>query len=83
MFSCKARYAYNPYLHAKNKPSDIQRKGEQKQIKIGTKAYAEQMKKNKKDIQGNIQKATDPQKKYKKITKRKRNKKSKDHTWHL
>jgi hypothetical protein len=81
--SCKTKTPWNPYLSAKEKPSDKQRKEEQKQIKIGTKAYAEQMKKNKKNIQGNIQKATSPKRHYKNMTRGKRNKNSKNKNWHF
>ncbi|MFL5763115.1 MAG: hypothetical protein ACJ77K_04175 [Bacteroidia bacterium] len=71
--SCRSRTPWNPYLSAKEKPSDKQRKEEQKQLKAGTKAYAEQMEKNKREIR----KVQTPQTsaRYKKITKLKRRKK--------
>jgi hypothetical protein len=70
--SCKTRNSYNPYLTAKEKPSDKQRKEEKKQIEIGTQAYKKQMLKNKKDIRGNIQKATSSKKHYKYLKNRKK-----------
>ena len=63
--SCRTKTPWNPYLSAKEKPSDKQRKEENKQIKIGTEEYAKQMKKNKKNIQSNINKATSPKRHYK------------------
>lgn len=70
--SCRSKTPWNPYLSMKDKPSYKQRKEEQRQIKIGTKAYKEQMKKNKKDIQGNINRSTSMKPKHKKVTKIKR-----------
>lgn len=72
--SCKTRNSYNPYLTAKEKPSDKQRKEEKEQLEIGAKAYKKQLLKNKKDIQGNIQKSTSPKKHYKHLKKNKRKK---------
>ena len=48
--ACRSKTPWNPYLSAKEKPSDKQRKVENKQIVSGTKAYKELMKKNKKEI---------------------------------
>ena len=81
--SCRTRTPWNPYLSAKEKPSDKQRKEEQKQIKSGTKAYAELMVKNKKSIQGNIQKATSSKRHYKQVAKHNRKRKSKNPAWHF
>jgi hypothetical protein len=81
--SCRTKTPWNPYLSAKEKPSDKQRKEEQKQIRIGTKAYAKLMIKNKKSIQGNIQKSTSSKKHYERITKPKRNKNINNKKWHF
>jgi hypothetical protein len=81
--SCRSKTPWNPYLSAKEKPSDKQRKEEQKQIVAGTKAYKEQMKKNKKEIQGNINKATSMKPKHRKITKNKRRGKKKKYEYKL
>ncbi|MCX6295722.1 MAG: hypothetical protein NTX97_06580 [Bacteroidetes bacterium] len=70
--SCRSKTPWNPYLSAKEKPSEKQRKEEQKQLVKGTKNYEEQMKENKKNIQENINKSTSMKKKYKSITRRKR-----------
>ena len=79
LHSCRSKSPWNPYLTAKEKPSDKERKEEQKQLKSGTKAYAIQMKKNKKNIQGNIQRSTSMKSHYHvSASKRTRNKK-----WHF
>jgi uncharacterized membrane protein len=77
LHSCRSKTPYNPYLSAKEKPSDKQRKEEQKQLKSGTKAYKAQMEKNKKEIR----KVNTPQMKprYKKTTRVKRHKKKYDY----
>jgi hypothetical protein len=77
--SCKTKTPYNPYLSAKHKPSDKQRKEEQKQIKKGTKAWDEQMENNKKDIKAHRSFTTKQQ--YKRTTKIKRRKRSKKLNW--
>ena len=79
MTSCKSKTPWNPYLSAKEKPSDKQRKEEQKQLVRGTKAYNEQMEKNKKDIKAKRSFTTKQQ--YKKTTKIKRRKRSKKLNW--
>jgi hypothetical protein len=81
--SCRSKTPWNPYLSAREKPSDKQRKEDQKQIESGTKAYKEQMKKNKKEIQGNINKATSMKPKHRKITKNKRRGKKKKYEYQL
>ena len=81
--SCRTKTPWNPYLSAKEKPSDKQRKEEQKQIKAGTKAYAELMIENKKSIQGNVQKATSSKRHYKQITKHHRKRKTKKRNWYF
>ena len=79
--SCRTKTPWNPYLSAKERPSDKQRKEEQKQLKAGTKAYDKQIAENKKNIQRNIQKSTSPKKRYKQITKHRRRKKTKNKSW--
>ena len=81
--SCRSKTPWNPYLSAKEKPSDKQRKEEQKQLKSGTKAYKEQMKKNKKDIKGNNDAFFNKKKQYKKTTKVKRRRKGRKENWRL
>lgn len=77
--SCKSKTPWNPYLSAKEKPSDKQRKEEQKQMKKGTKNYEKQMEKNKKDIKAHRSFTTKQQ--YKRTTKIKRRKRSKKMNW--
>ncbi len=78
LVSCRSKTPWNPYLSAKEKPSEKQRKEEQRQLVRGTKNYEKQMEKNKKDIQDNINKSTSMKKKYKRITKGKRRKRKKN-----
>ena len=72
MHSCASKSAYNPYLHAKEKPSDKQRKEEKQQMKIGEKAYKQQMKENKKVIRENNDSFFDKKAQYRKTTRVKR-----------
>ena len=81
--SCRSKTPWNPYLSAKEKPSEKQRKEEQAQLKKGTKAYNKQVKKNKSDIQNNINRATSMKKRHRKVTKVKRRNKSKKQNWRL
>ena len=81
--SCRSKTPWNPYLSAKEKPSDKQRKEEDKQIKSGTKAYKELMKKNKKEIKDNNDAFFSKKKQYKKTTKIKRRRKGRKENWKL
>lgn len=77
--SCKSKTPWNPYLSAREKPSDKQRKEEQKQLEKGTKNYAKLMEKNKKDYLDKHKISLKQQ--YKKTTKIKRRKRSKKVKW--
>jgi len=81
--SCKSKTPYNPYLSGKQKPSDKQRKEEQKQIKSGTKAWKELKKSNKKQIDANNASFYAKKQQYKGTTKIKRRKRSKKVKWRL
>ncbi|HEY0030636.1 MAG TPA: hypothetical protein VGC65_07755 [Bacteroidia bacterium] len=79
--TCQTKKTGNPYLDSRERPSDKQRKEERRQLEKGTKAYAKQMEANKKDIQGNINKATKMKKRYRGITKNRRFKRAKKPSW--
>lgn len=82
-YSCKSKTPYNPYLSAKEKPSDKQRKEEQKQIKSGTKAWKELKESNKKEIKKNNDRFFNKKPQYKQTTKIKKRKRKKKERWNL
>lgn len=79
--SCRSKTPWNSYLSAKEKPSDKQRKEEQKQIVSGTKAWKELKKSNKKEIDANNAAFYAKKQQYKRTTKIKRRKRSKKVKW--
>ena len=82
--ACRSKTPWNPYLSAKEKPSDKQRKVENKQIVSGTKAYKELMKKNKKEIKDTNNLFFSKKQQYKRTTKiKKRKRKKRNETWML
>ena len=82
--ACRSKTPWNPYLSAKEKPSDKQRKVENKQIVSGTKAYKELMKKNKKEIKDTNNLFFSKKQQYKRPTKlKKRKRKKRNETWML
>lgn len=82
--SCRSKTPWNPYLSAKEKPNDKQRKVENKQIVIGKKAYKERLKKNKKEIKENNDRFYSKNQQYKSITKiNKRKRKEGNVRWKL
>ena len=50
--SCRSKGPYNPYLKMKDKPSEIQMKGDKKVIKKGNRRYKRQMGNNRKKLFG-------------------------------
>jgi hypothetical protein len=51
-FSCKSHKPYNPYLHAKVRPGEQQRREDAKVIKKGNKAYKKKEESSRKHLFG-------------------------------
>lgn len=52
MDSCKSRGPYNPYVHLKRKPNEIQMRADKKTIKKNNRIYKRQMGTNRKHVFG-------------------------------
>lgn len=79
--SCRSKTPYNPYLSAKQKPSDKERKQEKMVVEKGTKAWKELKKSNKKQVDANNASFYAKKQQYKGTTKIKRRRRSKKAKW--